>query len=128
MANWVTPYTANAIINDRLKGQGSEPKYAGWGTGTGVMTRDRTTLFQEDSGGDPAYARATCTTSIETTAQENDTFVMTVNMTANADKTITCWGVFDAAAGGRPFLLVDFSPIPITAGAQIAFVGRVQGL
>jgi hypothetical protein len=128
MANWVVPYTANAIINDRLKGLGSEPNKAGWGTGAGTMTRDRTTLFEEDSGGSPAYARVTCTTSIETVAQTGDTFVMAATMTANADKSITCWGVFDAAEGGRPFLLVDFSPIPIAAGKQIAFVGRVQGL
>lgn len=123
MSNTVLPYVANAIFNHRLKGDGAEPKYIGWGTGAGTFTRASTGLFTEAS-----EDRVEGTTAVTTTTHEDDTFQISGQMTADGSKSITNAGVLDAAEGGNAFLLSDFTAIPVVSGNQISFVWKVQGL
>ncbi len=123
MAHSVLPYTAIAIFNQRLKGQGGEPKWIAWGTGAGVHTRTRTALFTEAS-----EARVEGTTSVLTITRTDDTYQISGVMTADGSKSITNAGVFDADEDGNPFVLSDFSAYPVENGNQIAFVWKIQGL
>lgn len=129
MSNAVLPYTANAIVNNRLKGDGTEPKYIAVGTGVGTMTRDKTSLFSEKSGGSPTYARIAGASTISTTTQTDDTYSVSGTFEANASEDIRECGLFDDpdVAQGNAFMLVDFSPIPVTPTQALAFVFRVIG-
>ena len=123
MANWVIPYQANDIINTLLAGQSFS---LGWATQAVTCTRQMQTLPGEDSGGSPAYARATCTVVAQTIAQTNDTLSASGQLTSNGNKTIYGMAVFHSS--GKVFMLVDFTPIPIGTGKSISFVGQMQGL
>ena len=123
MANTVQPHTANAIFNNRLKGLGTEPKWIAWGTGAGTHTRASSELFTEAS-----EDRVEGTTTVLTTTYTDDTFQISGQMTADGSKSITNAGVFDAADAGKPFVLSDFTAIPVVATNQIAFSWKVQGL
>lgn len=113
--------SGKAIITNRIKGAGNEPSYLGWGTGAGTTAAGDTTLFIEAS-----EARVACTTSRVTTTVANDTYRAVGTLTADANKTITNSGLFDASTAGNGFVKGDFSGIPLNAGDSIQFTIDTQ--
>jgi len=121
MADVVT-YGGIGIIAGRIKGLGTEPKYIGWGTGSGTMTRDRTTLFTE-----AAEARVAGTSSIATVAHTGDTYVVAGTMTSGSIQDITNAGLHDAPKpGGTLFMAKDFPAYPVGVGNTIGFSFKCQ--
>jgi len=84
----------------------------GWGTGAGTAAKGDTTLFTEAS-----EARVVPTVS-QPTADKNR-WVGT--LTADAGKTITNAGLFDAAAAGNLIVKGDFTGIVLALGDKIEF-------
>ncbi len=125
--------TGKAITTNRLKGSGTEPLYAGWGTGAGTAGASDTTLFTESrsaatSGGN--VVRVTGTSSRTTTNVTNDTYTVAATITADSDKTITNTGLFDSdgaqvspgpPSGGNIFVKSNFTGIALSTGESIAF-------
>ena len=126
MAN-VLANAGRAILSARLNGntQGV-PQYIGYGTGTGTSAVTDTTLFTEDSAGSPAYARVTGTLSQATTTVTNDTYKVVGTLVANASKTITNAGVFDALTVGNLFVKGDFTGIALNLNDSITFTITLQ--
>lgn len=83
-----------------------------WGTGAGTMVKGTTTLFTEAS-----EARVVPTVS-QPTADKNQ-WVGT--LTADAGKTITNAGLFDAASAGNLVVGGDFTGIVLSTGDKIEF-------
>ena len=83
-----------------------------WGTGAGTAAKGDTTLFTEAS-----EARVVPTVS-QPTADKNQ-WVGT--LTADAGKTITNAGLFDAAAAGNLIVHGDFTGIVLALGDKIEF-------
>lgn len=111
-----------AILAARLKGTGNEPVYFAWGTGAGVAAVGDTALFTEAS-----ESRVAMVSSLETVSVLNDSYKLTGAMTADGTKTITNWGIFDAASEGN--LLLHESQDPgddYTVGQIGAFTFRIQ--
>ena len=116
-----------AITTARLLGNAQGlPVNIGWGTGSGTAAAADTTLFTEDGGGNPAYARMAGTPSQQTTTTASDTYQVVGTLVASSAKTITNAGLFDAAAGGKLFVKGDFAGIPLAAGEGIQFTFTVQ--
>jgi hypothetical protein len=114
-----------AILAKRIKGQGTEPVYVGWGTGAGVAAVGDTVLFTEDTTG--GYARAVGVSSIITTLIANDTWQVSGALTAGAVLAITNWGLFDAANAGNLLVHEDVSPAyNLAIGAMLNFVFKLQ--
>jgi hypothetical protein len=119
--------TGRAIVTGRLLGTAQAiPQFGGWGTGAGVTAAADTTLFTEDSGGTPVYARIAATLTQVTTATTNDTLQLVYTIVANAVKTITNAGVFDALTVGNPYVKGDFAGIPLSTNDAIQFTFKVQ--
>ncbi len=111
-----------AIVTNRLKGQGTEPNYIGWGTGAGTSAVTDTTLFTEAS-----ESRVAGTSSQQTTTVTNDTYQVVGTMTvAGAGKTITNVGLFDAATNGNLLMKSDFTGIALNVGESIQFTQKLQ--
>ena len=83
-----------------------------WGTGAGTAAKADTTLFVEAS-----EARVVPTVS-QPTADKNQ-WVGT--LTADAGKTITNAGLFDAATAGNLIVKGDFTGIVLALGDKIEF-------
>ena len=83
-----------------------------WGTGAGTAAKGDTTLFTEAS-----EARVVPTVS-QPLADKNQ-WVGTI--TADAGKTITNAGLFDAAAAGNLIVKGDFTGIVLALGDKIEF-------
>lgn len=127
MADIVTS-AGDAIITNRVKGSGTEPKYISWGTGAGTAAKANTTLFTEamsDSNTGTQNTRVTGTSTQETVTYTNDTYQVTGVMTADTGKTITNVGLFDTIgtaadlltppAGGNLFCKSNFTGIVLVA-------------
>ena len=84
----------------------------GWGTGAGTHIKGSTTLFVEAS---EARVAATVTQPL---ADKNQ-WVGT--LTADAAKTITNAGLFDAATAGNLVVAGDFTGIALAIGDKIEF-------
>uniref|UniRef100_A0A6M3L6N1 Uncharacterized protein n=1 Tax=viral metagenome TaxID=1070528 RepID=A0A6M3L6N1_9ZZZZ len=84
----------------------------GWGTGAGTAAKADTTLFVEAS-----EARVVPTVT-QPTADKNQ-WVGT--LTADAGKTITNAGLFDAATAGNLVVKGDFTGIVLATGDKIEF-------
>ncbi len=131
MATNVLTNVGREIITGFLAGVGSgpgftTPKFIGWGTGAGTSGVTDTTLFTEDSGGSPSYARVTGSLTQQTTSVTNDTFQVVGTITANGSKTITNAGAFDASSSGNLFIKGDFSGIALSTGESIQFTIQYQ--
>ena len=118
--------TGRAVVTALLAGGTTYPKWIGWGTGAGVTAATDTTLFTEDSGGSPVYARVSGTQTQVTTSTLNDTYQCVGTITANAVKTITNAGIFDALTVGDLYVKGDFSGIPLSTNDSIQFTFQVQ--
>lgn len=105
-----------AIVTNRLRGSGTEPNYAAWGTGAGTAAATDTTLFTEAS-----ESRVAGTSTQETTTVTNDTYQVAATITADGTKTITNAGLFDASTSGNMLMKGDFTGVALTSGESIAF-------
>ena len=120
MANVLTD-AGEAITTNRVKGGGTEPAFVAWGTGAGTAAKPDTTLFTEAS-----EARVSGTSSQETTTTTNDTYRVIGTLTADAGKTITNAGLFDASSAGNLFAKSDFTGIVLANGDSIQFTFNIQ--
>ena len=118
--------TGRAVVTALLIGGTTYPKWIGWGTGAGTTAATDTTLFTEDSGGSPAYARVSGTQTQQTVTTTNDTYQCVGTITANAAKTITNAGIFDASSAGNLYMKGDFSGLPLNTNDSITFTMKVQ--
>jgi len=84
----------------------------GWGTGTGTHAKTSTTLFIEAS-------EARVAAAVSQPAADKNQWVGT--LTADAAKTITNAGLFDAATVGTLVVAGDFTGIALAAGDKIEF-------
>lgn len=110
-----------AIITNRLKGGGTEPKFIAWGTGAGTAAAADTTLFTEAS-----EARVSGTSTQETTTTTSDTYQVTGTLTvAGAPKTITNVGLFDAATGGNLLMKSSFTGLALEVGESVQFTQKL---
>jgi hypothetical protein len=106
-----------AIITNRIKGAGTEPKFVGWGVGTTAAANDDTGLETAS-----AEARTECTTTRQQTNVANDTYRAVGSITcAGAGKAITEIALFDASTDGNAFLRATFSEINVNVGDSIEF-------
>ena len=118
-----------AIITNRFRGAGDEPKYVHWGTGgaaaAAVTDADLATPRDE--------ARINGTASRETTTATNDTWQVVAELecavtAANIDEL----GLYDSAGAGTPptggnlFLRGTFTAIPLNVGDKIEFTTQVK--
>jgi len=105
----------------------AEPRYMGWGTGATAGSATST-----DISTPATEARAAGTSSQYTTTLTNDTHQVLATLTANANKTITNVGVFDAAGSGSPpsggvlYAIFDGLNQALNSGDSIQFTARVQ--
>ena len=100
-------------IIDKIDDQALNPgEYVGWGTGTGTMSKNNSTLFNESS-----EARILATRS-----QPQSDQIQWVSMhTANATKTITEAGLFTAITAGNLLIHGDFVGIGLNTGDKVEF-------
>jgi hypothetical protein len=116
-----------AIVTARIKGSGTEPVYAGWGTGAGTSAVGDTNLFTPSN-----EARVAGTSSQQTTTVTNDTYQVVATITSSSTQTITNAGLFDAAGTGTPpsggnlFIHGDFSGVALNNGDSIQFTFKLQ--
>ncbi len=92
------------------------PTYIGWGTGAGTAGVTDTTLFTEAS-----EARVNGTKTKQQTTIANDTFQVVGTLTADAGKTITNAGLFDASTVGNMWIKGDFTGVVLALGDSIQF-------
>ena len=126
----LVPNSGKAIISGRMFGTTptqAEPRYMGWGTGAGAGAASSTDLSTAAT-----EARVTGTSSQFTTSVTNDTHQVVGTLTANANKTITNLGIFDAAGTGSPpsggvlYAIFDGLSQTLNSGDSIQFTARVQ--
>lgn len=105
------------IVNDRILGAGSEPKFVHWGTGTTAPAATQTALVTPGT-----EARTSGTSSKVTTATTSDTYqVVGTLVCAGAAKAITEVGLFDELTSGNMFVRGTFDPINLSIGDSIQF-------
>jgi hypothetical protein len=107
---------------DEVVGAGTKQKYVGWGTGAGTAVVGDTTLFTEDTGGSPAYARVICTI----TQPAADTYRNVGTITSNGTKTVTNAGLFDAATVGVMMIKGDHAGVPLLLNDSIEYTLDLQ--
>lgn len=113
--------SGKGIVTNYLNGgAATQPKYIGWGTGSGTTAVTDTTLFTE------VLPRVSGTTSQQTTTVTNDTFQVVGTLTAATSETITNAGTFDASTSGNLFIKGDFTGIALNSGDSISFTVKVQ--
>jgi len=110
------------IIANRIKGSGTEPLYIAWGTGSTPASPTATALDTEAS-----EARVAGSSSIDSELSLNDTYRVIGAIVADGTKTITEWGLFDAAVAGNLLAIETVSPgKSMTVGKLIAFTFRIR--
>ena len=116
------------VITSRLIGTATGvPHHIGWGTGTNAVTTADTTLQTEDTGGSPAYARATGADTQTPTTTTNDTQTVIGTITSNGTKTITEAGLFTAATSGTLYVRgVLATPITVAVNDSVQFTFNVS--
>ena len=107
-----------AIITNRIKGSGTEPKYVHWGTSTTAVASTQTSLLSPGT-----EARVECTTTREQTTAAYDTYqaVGTIICGATSGAAITEAGLFDASSGGNMFLRGKFAVVNLNQNEGIQF-------
>jgi len=117
------------ITTNRLKGSGTEPLNAGWGTGT------QTTATRTDTGLGPTTvekdvdlstntgSRTAGTSTQQTTNTTSDTYQVVATRTATGSGAVTCAGLFDnvTIGSGSMYLKGDFAAINLVSGDSIQF-------
>ena len=123
------------ITTNRIKGAGTEPLNAGWGTGTqttatradtslGPTTVEKDVDLSTSSG-----SRTAGTSTRQTTNTANDTYqvVATRTMTAAGPTAVTCAGLFDniTIGSGNMYTKADFAAVNLSLGDAIQFTWKV---
>ncbi len=111
------------IINNRIKGTGTEPKHVAWGTDdTGLA------VTNDDLEAEAAEARAEATTSVVTDDKTNDTYRIVGKITCTgAAKDIEEVGVFDDDTAGTLFVRGTHDTITVAVGDSIEYTINVKG-
>jgi hypothetical protein len=126
----LVPNSGKAVISGRMFGTTptqAEPRYLGWGTGAGAGSASST-----DVSTPATEARATGVSTQFTTTVTSDTHQVVGTLTANANKTITNVGIFDAAGTGSPpsggvlYAIFDGLSQALNSGDSIQLTARVQ--
>lgn len=104
-----------AFVVDQIDAFGTF--YIGWGTGAGTHVKGSTTLFTEAS-----EARVS-TTDTQPLA---DIMQWVATITADAAKTITNAGVFDALTAGNLIVASDFTGVALALGDKIEFTFTLE--
>lgn len=91
--------------------------YIGWGTGAGTAAKGDTTLSTEASEARVVSAD---------TQPSADILQWVATITANAGKTITNAGVFNAATSGVLILHSDFTGVVLASGDKIEFTFSLE--
>lgn len=112
----IMPAKGREITAKRVKGDGAEPKYLHWGSGTVEPTDNDITLQTPRP-----EARIAGTSSIVTTTTANDTYRVVGTLTAESNAAITEAGLFDALTGGNMYIRGTFGVINLEAGDSIQF-------
>lgn len=126
MATVVTNQGHN-VITGRMIGATptqAEPKNLGHGSGSGTSAVTDLTLFAEDTGGSPTYARTAGSSSQVTTAIANDTYQATGTVTAGHAIGVTNAALFDQT--GLP-AQTTLTSNPLTSGATSMTVTSATG-
>ena len=106
-----------AIIVNRLRGVGNEPKYIGWGTGTTPPVSSNTGLETP-----AAEARILGATTSQTTTNAGDTHQVVGTMyCSGSGKSISEVGLFDATTAGNMAIRATFDAIALAVSEGIAF-------
>jgi hypothetical protein len=108
------------IIADRILGNGTEPKYVGWGTGAGTAAAADTALSTESS-----ESRTSGTSSKITVTTTNDTYQVVGQIVATGSRTITNAGLLDASTSGNLFVHTDFTGVVLATNDSITFTFKV---
>lgn len=113
-------------VADKMRESGIAPagvfaNRIAWGTGATVPVQGSTTVSTETTP-----ARATATLSGVTTTTTGDTFQAVGTLTADAGKTITNAGLFDAATTGDLVLIGDHAGVPLLTGDSIEYTFKLQ--
>jgi len=104
------------ITAKRVKGEGSEPKYIHWGTGTNAPA-DGNTALQTPRGED----RVAGTSSIVTTTTTNDTYRVVGTLVMESNGAITEVGLFDAATSGNIYIRGTFGALNLETDDSVQF-------
>jgi hypothetical protein len=125
MATTLVVATGRAIITNRLKGSGTEPLNAGWGTAAGTTADSDTTLFTEkaDDLSATSGSRDAGVSTQQTTTTTSDTYQVVATKVATGAGTVTNAGLFDniTIASGNLFMKGDFTGIALSATDSIQF-------
>lgn len=119
-----TTNAGSAIIANRIKGLGTEPNYAHWGTGATAAAVGDTALQTPR-----AEARVAGTSSIVTTTVTNDTYQVVSTITcASTAAAITEYGQFDASVAGNILIRSTFDAINVQVGDSIQFTSKCKSV
>lgn len=111
-----------ALIVNRIRGSGNEPKYIAWGTGTNAASESDTGLQTP-----AAESRVSGTSSAVQTSTTGDTYqVVGTLVCSGTAKAITEVALYDAASNGTCFLRGTFSPINLSVSDSIEFTIKCQ--
>ena len=108
-----------AVTTNRIKGAGTEPVFAGIGTGAGTAAIADTSLFTE------VESRVSGTSTQQTTTVTNDTYQVVATITATAARAVTNAGLLDASTAGNLFMKGDFAVINLAIGDSIQLTQKV---
>lgn len=114
-----------AIITNRIKGGGTEPKLIGWGTGTNAAAVTDTAL-QTEAAPTTSGGRVSGTSSQITIDVTNDGYQVVGTVTAGSSLAISEAGLFDAASGGNMLIRGDFAQINVVSGDSITFTFKLD--
>lgn len=110
-----------AIVTNRMRSLGTEPRWVHWGTGVTAPTGADTGLQT------PApEARVEGVSSQQTTTATNDTFRVVATLVASAARVITEAGLFDALTAGNLFFRGTFAALNLATGDSIQFTFNTQ--
>ena len=107
-----------AIITNRIKGSGTEPKYIQWGKSTVAVSSTQTALLNP---GTEARVLATTTRIQTTVAYDTYQAVGTIICGATSGAAITEAALFDATSGGNMFLRGKFAVVNLNQNEGIQF-------
>lgn len=113
--------TGRGIISNRIKGDGTEPKNLGWGTGTTAPVDGDTALETA-----AAESKVVGTSSVQTTTTTNDTYRVVGTLTSASSQTIAEAALFNNA--DTLFLRGTFTGIALDNGDSIQFTCEAQGV
>jgi hypothetical protein len=121
--NATATYSGRSIITNKLKGNGTEPKFIGWGGANAAPTITGSTNSDVNLFLPASEARATGTSVQITTAQLADTYQVTGSITAAAIKTISEAGLFDSGTNSPTTTLA----VSIASGTTSISLGAQTG-